>query len=210
MNASVKMTRSWQRLPSTAQPLIATTAHTYGVRMKALGGECVAGPETDIAVAGHFIATAHRSFSADPRQVGIDVDAWDEDPDGAGVLAVIKAWPGHGQASDTHAGAASVPPWSVLQQRDVIGFNAAFAHHARAVMVGHLRVPGLTEASLPASELPTALRTLRADAGPTTLILTDDLSMARSQHRLGRHRGAGDRSFPGSRRRPRHGVLESR
>ena len=180
-----------QRLSSLIYPLpsaevmghwspakIATTAHAYGVRMKALGVSVSLGPDTDIAVPGYFIATAHRSFSADPRQVGIDVDAWDEGLDGAGVLGVIKHWPGHGQASDTHTGTASVPPWSVLQQRDVIAFKAAFAHHARAVMVGHLRVPGLTEASLPASESPTALRTLRADAGPTTLILTDDLSMA--------------------------------
>jgi beta-N-acetylhexosaminidase len=180
-----------QRLSSLIYPLpsaevmghwsparIATTAHAYGVRMKALGVSVSLGPDTDIAVPGYFIATAHRSFSADPRQVGIDVDAWDEGLDGAGVLGVIKHWPGHGQASDTHTGTASVPPWSVLQQRDVIAFKAAFAHHARAVMVGHLRVPGLTEASLPASESPTALRTLRADAGPATLILTDDLSMA--------------------------------
>jgi beta-glucosidase-like glycosyl hydrolase len=46
------------------------------------------------------------------------------------------------------------------------------------VIIGHSRVPGLTEASLPAGESPTALRTLRAQAGATVLILTDNLSMA--------------------------------
>jgi beta-N-acetylhexosaminidase len=187
-----------QRLSSLIYPLpsaevmghwspttITTTARAYGLRMKALGVTVALAPDTDIAVVGHFIAAAHRSFSADPGQVGVDVTAWNDGLAAAGVLGVIKHWPGHGQASDTHVGAASVPPWSTLQQRDVLAFTAAFAHHAQAVIVGHLRVPGLTEASLPASESPTALRTLRAEAGPTALILTDDLSMAAASTSLG-------------------------
>jgi beta-glucosidase-like glycosyl hydrolase len=91
----------------------------------------------------------------------------------------------HGHASDTQVGASFAPPWSALQSRDLIPFKAAFAHHVDAVMIAHLRVPGLTEASLPASESPTALRTLRAEAGPTVLILTDDLSMDAASKALG-------------------------
>jgi beta-N-acetylhexosaminidase len=117
--------------------------------------------------------------------VAVDVSAWNDGLEAAGVLGVVKHWPGHGQASDTHTGAATVPAWSAMQQRDLIPFKAAFAHRARAVIVGHLRVPGLTEASLPASESPTALRTLRAETGPTVLILTDDLSMAAASTSLG-------------------------
>jgi beta-N-acetylhexosaminidase len=187
-----------QRLSSLIYPLpsaevmghwspakITATARAYGLRMKALGVTVALAPDTDIAVAGHFIAATDRSFSADPGQVGADATAWNDGLDSAGVLGVVKHWPGHGQASDTHVGPASVPPWSTLQQRDVLAFKVAFAHHAKAVIVGHLRVPGLTEASLPASESPTALRTLRAEAGPTALILTDDLSMAAASTALG-------------------------
>ena len=43
---------------------------------------------------------------------------------------------------------------------------------------GGLGRPGLTEGTLPASESPAAMRTRRARAGSSTLILTDDLSMA--------------------------------
>jgi len=53
------------------------------------------------------------------------------------------------------------------------------------VMIGHLRVPGLTEGLMPASESPTALRTLRAQAGAGVLIVTDDLSMAAATTTVG-------------------------
>jgi len=113
------------------------------------------------------------------------VNAWSDGLAAAGVLGVVKHWPGHGQASDTHASDTIVPPWSVPQRRDLIPFKAAFARHADAVIIGHLRVPGLTEGSLPAIEPPTALRTLRAQAGASVLIMTDDLSMAAASKTLG-------------------------
>jgi len=164
---------------------ITRTARTYALRMRALGVTVALGPDADIAVPGYYIASAHRSFSVDPRQVAVDVNAWNDGLRAAGVLGVIKHWPGHGQASDTHTGGSVVPPWSVLQRRDLIPFRAAFAHHADLVMIGHLRVPGLTEGSWPASESPTALRALRTLAGETVLIVTDDLSMAAASTTLG-------------------------
>lgn len=164
---------------------ITATAREYALRMKALGVTVALGPVADVAVPGYFIADAQRSFSRDPQQVGVDVNAWNKGLSAAGVLGVVKHWPGHGQASDTHTGGSSVPPWSVLQRRDLLPFRAAFARHAGAVMVGHLRVPGLTEGSWPTSESPTALRALRAQAGADALIITDDLSMAAASSAVG-------------------------
>ena len=187
-----------QRLSSLIYPLpsaetmghwsparITATARGYALRMRAMGVNVAFSPDADIAVPGYFIASAHRSFSPYPDQVGVDVNAWNDGLAAAGVLGVVKHWPGHGQASDTHEGSSVVPAWSVLQRRDLIPFRAAFAHHADAVIVGHLRVPGLTEGSWPASESPTAMRALRAQAGTTALILTDDLSIAAASTTLG-------------------------
>ena len=187
-----------QRLASLIYPLpsaetmgrwsparIAETARGYARRMRALGVSVALAPDADIAVPGYFISAQHRSFSADAQQVGVAVNAWNDGLRAAGVLGVVKHWPGHGQARDTHVGGSSVPPWSVLQGRDLIPFKAAFAHHGDAVMVGHLRVPGLTEGSLPATESPAAMRALRAQAGASALILTDDLSMAAASTTLG-------------------------
>lgn len=164
---------------------ITMTARAYALRMKALGVNVSLSPVTDVAIPGYFIAATHRSFSESPRQVGVDVNAWADGLAAAGVLGVIKHWPGHGQASDTHKGGSSVPPWSALEGRDLVPFKAAFAHQVDAVMVAHLRVPELTEGELPASQSPRAMRTLRAQAGATVLILTDDLSMAAASTTLG-------------------------
>ncbi|MBC7558068.1 MAG: hypothetical protein H7270_01670 [Dermatophilaceae bacterium] len=164
---------------------ITATARRYALRMRALGMNVALGPDADIAVPGYYIATAHRSFSADPRQVAVAVNAWNDGLRAAGVLGVVKHWPGHGQATDTHVGGSLVPAWSMLRRRDLIPFNAAFAHRAPAVMVGHLRVPGLTEGALPATESRAAMRALRAQTGPDVLIMTDDLSMAAASTTLG-------------------------
>ncbi|MEP7193223.1 MAG: glycoside hydrolase family 3 N-terminal domain-containing protein [Actinomycetota bacterium] len=187
-----------QRLTSLIYPLpsaesmghwtaskITTTAREYALRMKALGVTVALGPDADIAVPGYFIANEHRSFSENPRQVAVDVNAWNDGLRAAGVIGVVKHWPGHGQATDTHKDGSSIPPWALLKGRDLVPFKAAFAHHVDAVMIGHLRVPGLTEGALPASESPAAIRALRAQAGTTTLIVTDDLSMASASKTLG-------------------------
>ena len=164
---------------------ITTTARAYALRMRALGVTVALGPVADLAVPGYFIGDSDRAFSNDPRKVGVAVKAWNEGLRTANVLGVVKHWPGHGQASDTHVGGSSVPPWSVLKRRDLLPFQDAFAQAAGAVMVGHLRVPGLTEGAWPASESPTALRALRAQAGATRLIVTDDLSMAAASTTVG-------------------------
>lgn len=187
-----------QRLSSLIYPLpsaeemgrwsparITATARRYALRMKALGVSVSLGPDADVAVPGYYIATSHRSFSTDPQRVGVDVNAWNDGLAAAGVLGVVKHWPGHGQARDTHVGGSVIPPWSALQRHDLVPFRAAFAHRSGAVMVGHLGVPGLTEGALPASESPAALRALRAQAGTRALIVTDDLSMAAASTSLG-------------------------
>lgn len=187
-----------QRLSSLIYPLpaaeamgqwsparITATARSYALRMRALGVSVALGPDADIAVPGYYIASARRSFSGDPQHVAVAVNAWNDGLKAAGVLGVVKHWPGHGQATDTHVGGSLVPRWAVLQRRDLIPFNSAFAHDVGAVMVGHLRVPGLTEGSWPASESPAALRALRARAGGAVLIVTDDLSMDAASRTLG-------------------------
>jgi beta-N-acetylhexosaminidase len=168
-----------------SQSKITRTARDYALRMRSLGVTVALGPVADIAVPGYYIASAQRGFSDDPQQVAADVKAWNDGLRSAGVLGVVKHWPGHGQASDTHVGGSKVPRWTALQRRDVIPFKAAFAQHVDAVMVGHLQVPGLTEGSWPASLSPAALRALRAQAGSKVLIMTDDLSMAAASSTLG-------------------------
>ncbi|MFL6139905.1 MAG: glycoside hydrolase family 3 N-terminal domain-containing protein [Frankiaceae bacterium] len=187
-----------QRLSNVIYPLPSaetmggwTTTHVYGTaksyaaRMRKLGVLMDFAPDSDLAIPGYYIASQHRAFSRWPNHVSTDVKAWIRGMRASGVPTVVKHWPGHGQATNTHTGAATVPPLSTLETRDMIPFNAALAIGVPAVMVGHLRSEGLTDGTWPATESPSALSYLRRHAGWDTLIVTDSLSMAAATSAVG-------------------------
>lgn len=164
---------------------VRATARRYGTRMRDLGVTMNFAPVADLGIRGYYIESLRRAFSTDPYVVSRKARAFRLGLEDAGVVPVLKHWPGHGQARDTHTGAARVPARNVLERRDMIPFNREFAHGTPIVMVGHLRSAGLTERSLPVSQSPRALRYLRAKTGPRTVIVTDSLSMAAASSSLG-------------------------
>jgi beta-N-acetylhexosaminidase len=94
----------------------------------------------------------------------------------AGVVPVVKHFPGLGQATaNTDVAAAWTQPWSVLQKHGLLPFTAAVTAGMPAVMTTNARVPGLT--SLPASLSWRATRgVLRRQLAFDGLVLTDSLS----------------------------------
>ena len=115
-----------------------------------------------------------RSFGSDPGLVARHVAAFVRGLQRQGVAACAKHFPGHGDTSvDSHLelpvvhgdlGAALEP------------FRAAIAAGTRAVMSGHLLVPGLDD--VPATVSPPVLTgLLREELGFTGLVLTDALEM---------------------------------
>jgi beta-N-acetylhexosaminidase len=187
-----------QRLRSAIYPLpsaetmggwrasrVRRTAEMYAARMRKLGVRMDLAPVADLTVKGGFIASEQRAFSRDPGRVAALARAWRLGMNGSGVATVLKHWPGHGSALDSHDGPASVPPLATLEKRDMVPFDTELSRGARVVMVGHLMSKGLTEPGLPASESPHALGYLRAKAGPDVVILTDALNMAAAASSLG-------------------------
>jgi beta-N-acetylhexosaminidase len=161
------------------------TAQKYGARMRALGVQMDLAPVADLKVKGSYIASLHRAFSHNPTKVATMARAWRLGMGDSNVATVLKHWPGHGSARNSHNGPASVPPLDTLERRDMRPFNLELARGARVVMVGHLTSKGLTEPGVPASESPAALRYLRAKAGHDVVIITDALDMAAASVSLG-------------------------
>jgi len=157
---------------------VQSLAYDYGRRMRALGVDLDLAPVADLKIDGYYIERSDRAFATSPSTVGAYVTAWFRGMRSARVATSAKHWPGHGQATDTHAGGATTPPLSTMQSRDMVPFDTAMANGVPSVMVGHLKVPGLTESGIPASLSPNALRYLRQRLGGSRLILTDSLSMA--------------------------------
>jgi beta-N-acetylhexosaminidase len=151
-----------------------------GQKMRRLGITIDFAPVVDVTDAPADTVIGDRSFSADPATVTTYAGAYARGLREAGLLPVLKHFPGHGRASgDSHAGAVVTPPLSDLQNVDLVPYRTLAAQAPVAVMIGHLEVPGLTGDD-PASLNPAAVALLRGGGyggrpfdGP---VFTDDLS----------------------------------
>ena len=152
-----------------------------GRQMKGLGITVDFAPVVDVTAAADDTVIGDRSFSNDPAVVTTYAGAYARGLRDAGLLPVLKHFPGHGHGSgDSHtAGAVTTPPLSDLMANDLIPYQTLTAEAPVAVMLGHLEVPGLT-GETPASLSPAAVDLLRSGGygGPgfNGPIFTDDLS----------------------------------
>ncbi|MFF0817944.1 glycoside hydrolase family 3 N-terminal domain-containing protein [Rhodococcus sp. NPDC003318] len=138
-------------------------------------------PVVDVSDQPADTVIGDRSFSDDPDVVTQYAGEYARGMRDAGVLPVIKHFPGHGSASgDSHTGAVTTPPLDELQTRDLVPYRTLVTT-GTGVMVGHLDVPGLTAPGVPASISPAAMSLLRTGTGYGAPpfdgpIFTDDLS----------------------------------
>lgn len=147
----------------------------YGAGMAELGFNMVLAPVVDI---GGGPGIGSRSYSESPAAVvdyaGAAIDGYVE----AGLIPVLKHFPGHGRASgDSHVVLPTTPPIGDLAQTDLVPYQELLGRSGIAVMVGHLDVPGLS------SGIPTSLSgeavdgLLRGELGFDGLVLTDSIVM---------------------------------
>jgi beta-N-acetylhexosaminidase len=162
-----------------------------GKKMRELGITVDFAPVVDVSDAPDDSVIGDRSFSSDPDTVTAYAGAYAQGLRDAGLLPVLKHFPGHGHGSgDSHTGGVVTPPLSDLQSSDLVPYRTLVTVAPVAVMVGHLQVPGLT-GDLPASLSPAALQLLRSGVGYGAPpfngpVFSDDLSsMAAVSDRYG-------------------------
>ncbi len=158
-------------------------AFERGQELKSLGITVDFAPDVDVSSQPDDSVIGDRSFSDDPEVVTQYAGAYARGLIDAGIMPVLKHFPGHGSASgDSHTGAVTTPPIEQLQQSDLVPYRSLVSPEV-GVMLGHLDVPGLT-GGLPASISPAAVDLLRSGAygGPAFggVIFTDDLSGMRA------------------------------
>ncbi|MGX9789189.1 glycoside hydrolase family 3 N-terminal domain-containing protein [Mycobacterium sp. MMS18-G62] len=151
-----------------------------GQAMRNLGITIDFAPVVDVTNAPDDTVIGDRSFGADPTAVTDYAGAYARGLRDAGLLPVLKHFPGHGHGSgDSHTGSVVTPPVADLQNNDLIPYRTLTTQGPVAVMVGHMQVPGLT-GSDPASLSPAAYALLRSGdyGGPgfNGPVFTDDLS----------------------------------
>jgi len=151
-----------------------------GQAMRGLGITIDFAPVVDVTDAPDDSVIGDRSFGANPTAVTDYAGAYARGLRDAGLLPVLKHFPGHGHGSgDSHTGSVTAPPIADLQNTDLVPYRTLDAQPPVGVMVGHMQVPGLT-GSDPASLSPAAYALLRSGdyGGPpfNGPVFTDDLS----------------------------------
>jgi beta-N-acetylhexosaminidase len=136
-----------------------------GRKMRGLGVTVDFAPVVDVTSAPDDTVIGDRSFGADPKTVTDYAGAYAQGLRDAGLLPVLKHFPGHGHASgDPHKGGVVTPPLSDLQNNDLVPYRTLVAADPVAVMVGHLQVPELTGDD-PATLSRAAVQLLRTGTG---------------------------------------------
>jgi beta-N-acetylhexosaminidase len=148
-----------------------TADEVYGIaldrghRMRGLGITVDFAPVVDVTNAPDDTVIGDRSFSADPAVVTAYAGAYARGLRDAGLLPVLKHFPGHGHGSgDSHTGGVTTPPLDQLQNVDLVPYRTLVSAAPVGVMVGHLQVPGLT-GDQPASLSRAAVQLLRTGTG---------------------------------------------
>ena len=137
-----------------------------GQAMKKLGITIDFAPVVDVTDAPDDTVIGDRSFGSDPQTVTTYAGAFAQGLRDAGVLPVLKHFPGHGHGSgDSHKGGVITPPLSQLQGNDLVPYRTLVTQTPVGVMVGHLQVPGLTGDDDPASLSKAAVDLLRDGIG---------------------------------------------
>jgi beta-N-acetylhexosaminidase len=162
-----------------------------GRKMRELGITVDFAPVVDVTDEPDDKVIGDRSFGSNPQTVTDYAGAYAQGLRDAGLLPVLKHFPGHGHGSgDSHTGGVTTPPLSELQGSDLVPYRTLITAAPVAVMIGHLQVPGLT-GDTPASVSPAALQLLRQGTGYgappfTGPVFSDDLSsMAAISDRYG-------------------------
>lgn len=155
-----------------------------GAELAALGINMNLAPVADLHTRGDMLSDVRvmhrRTFGDNPERVGEQAAAYVEGLRQAGVIGVVKHFPGHGGAADSHADLPRVlMDAETAAAQPFRAFEVAVANGVPSVMVSHLYYSQVEPVpDLPASLSPTMLGMLREDFGFDGVIMTDAMDMA--------------------------------
>jgi beta-N-acetylhexosaminidase len=164
-------------VPCERMPVGQAASTRMASAIHAVGFDLDLGPVSDVC-SGPSSVMWGRCYGTDPAAVAAAVGAAVDGIHGGHMLAAAKHFPGHGATSVSSE--TQLPTVSdsllTLQSRDWVPFEAAAAHGAEFVLLGHLLVPAL-DTSRPSSLAPATIQRLRADVGFKGAIISDDMEM---------------------------------
>jgi len=163
-----------------------------GRELASLGINMDFAPLADVLTNEENTVIGTRSFGADFETVADHSSAFARGLKAAGVVAVIKHFPGHGSSKgDPHKGSVSVEgTLETLRKTTFLPFRRAVEEGIDCVMTAHISMPGITGTDYPASCSRYINRSLlRGELGFDGVIITDSLAMGAISERWERGEG---------------------
>jgi len=154
---------------------VADCHRAMAARAAALGAEALCAPVADLDDGAANPVIGSRSFGADPDAAAGMVEAALRGLAAGGVLAILKHFPGHGDATeDSHE---TLPVVAADRTAALVPFRRGVAAGAPAVMTAHVRLAG-DDDPRPATFRQDLLRdVLPGETGFAGLVISDALEM---------------------------------
>ncbi len=153
---------------------------SIGTYLLNLGFNVDFAPVADVWTNPENSVIGNRAFSKNPEIAGKKVKDAIDGLHEAGIMTVIKHFPGHGDTKDdTHTGTAvSYKTWKEMRKMEAIPFKKGIDAGTDMVMVAHISTPNATKDSLPATLSHTWItERLRNELGFKGIIITDAMDM---------------------------------
>lgn len=156
-------------------------ARTISAELRALGFNMDLTPDLDVNNNTNNPIIGTRSFGSDSARVAAYGVAYIEAMQGAGMIAVGKHFPGHGDtAIDSHVALSSVPhDRARLDAVELVPFRAAMRANVAGIMTTHITFPAIDPTPGLAATLSPRVLTglLRDEMRYDGLVMTDELTM---------------------------------
>ncbi|MBR5609399.1 MAG: glycoside hydrolase family 3 C-terminal domain-containing protein [Elusimicrobiaceae bacterium] len=157
----------------------ATIAYLAGLELKRTGVHINFSPVLDVNSNPHNPIIGVRSFGSDPANVtkmGISLMNGFK---AAGIVSVVKHFPGHGDTSvDSHYQVPIVKAsYQDLEKTHIAPFAQAVKHGVQGVMTSHIIYPALDNKNIATFSKPIVQDLLKEQLGYKGLVVTDSLDM---------------------------------
>ena len=160
--------------------LLQATGNIIGKQLRSLGVNMNFSPVVDINTNPSNPSIGMRSFSDNPEKVYNNAKSFTEGLKEAGILPVIKHFPGHGDTEvDIHLGLPVLKASrQVINARELYPFRKFADENIEAIMAGHLYAPNILNDGLPVSLSPSFLKNIvRNEWKYEGLIVSDALNI---------------------------------
>ncbi len=146
--------------------------------LRAVGINMNLAPVADVQTVISNPVMDRRTFGSFPENVALKASAYATGLQSNGVISVLKHFPGHGDADDSHT-LLPVIDYSRERVNQLLEpFKTGIKSGVEAIMIGHLVYPSLDPEKRPASlSQPIVTGMLRKELGFQGLIMTDAMDM---------------------------------